>query len=127
MSGRHDLTRGNLASRINGFGPSQRERAQGITMINLPIGTPAASSSLRNGIPSQDSTSSPQSNLDLKSRNAEIEERPSRQTGGIASLVQLNLSVEEAFAQAQQIKAQLLAELFSIANEDPQDIAALLR
>ncbi len=96
-------------------------------MINLPIGTPAASSSLRNGIPSQDSTSSPQSNLDLKSRNAEIEERPSRQTGGIASLVQLNLSVEEAFAQAQQIKAQLLAELFSIANEDPQDIAALLR
>jgi hypothetical protein len=95
-------------------------------MINLPLGSSAAPSTLSNGIPSRESSSSSQSNLDLKARNTQVSERPSQETLGIASLVQLNLSMEEAMAQAAQIKSQLLEQFFSIANEDPQDIVALL-
>jgi hypothetical protein len=93
-------------------------------MINFPIGPSAAASTLRDGI--RDSGSPPQSNLDLKARNSEIPERPAQQPSGIASLVQLNLSMEEAFVQAAQIKSLLSTQLFSIANEEPQDIVALL-
>jgi hypothetical protein len=96
-------------------------------MINLPLGSSAAASTPSNGIPSRESTSSAQSNLDLKARNPEIAERSSPEPGGIASLVQLNLSMEDALAQAVQIKSMLLEQLFSIANEDPQDVVALLR
>jgi hypothetical protein len=96
-------------------------------MINLPLGTSATASTLHNGIPSRGSPSSPQSNLDLSARNPEIVERPAQETGGIASLVQLNLSMEEAIAQAMQLKSLLSEQFFSIANEDPQDIATLLR
>jgi hypothetical protein len=82
---------------------------------------------LRDSLSPRESASSSQSSLDLKARHAQVVESQSQESTGIAGLVQLNLSVEEALAQALQIKSLLLEQVFSIANEEPQDIAALLR
>lgn len=95
-------------------------------MINFPVNPTATPSTLRDNLASRESASSSQSSLDLKARNTQVIEQQSQEQTGIAGLVQLNLSTEQALAQALQIKSLLLEQIFSIANEEPQDIAALL-
>ena len=97
-------------------------------MINLPLGSSAAASTLRNGLPSQRPAPPAQADLDLTARNPEIAGRNPEEAGGtgIASLVQLNLSFEAALQQAQQIKSLLSLQPFSIANEEPNDILTLV-
>lgn len=66
--------------------------------------------------------------IDLSPRNPEISEgggQDERETS-IANLVRLNITVETALEQARQIKTQLAEQPFSIANDEPHFVFALV-
>ena len=94
-------------------------------MINSALSSVAANSALQNRPPQQRADQA-----DLSTRNPEISSGDAQDEAagnGIAHMVRLSISFETAIEQSKQIKAGLSEQPFSIANDEPHFVLALLR
>ncbi len=89
-------------------------------MINTALSGVGTTSAFHNR-PAQQSVNNAPRNQDFIENDAQSGPETS-----IANLVRLNISFETAIEQARQISAQLLQQPFSIANDEPQFVTALV-